>query len=206
MTTQPSDSDSPEDVTAASGATLAAAEDSDDSTSIDGGADDATTLDEHRTEVIHSSSLNSAGDGSTSHILKLVHQINQTMDSAIAEINEINARTKLLALNARIEAARAGEYGAAFGVVAAEMQKLAGSTSDAANLMASQTHNTIHQLFDVIGSSVRGTRLSDLALINIDLLDRNLYERTCNVRTWASDATFVTALTDPSERRLQGGQ
>ena len=40
----------------------------------------------------------SANDGSTAEILRLVRQINGTMDEAIAEINEINSRTKLLAL------------------------------------------------------------------------------------------------------------
>ncbi len=144
-----------------------------------------------------------AGNGSTAEILRLVRQINGTMDSAIAEINEINSRTKLLALNARIEAARAGDFGAAFGVVAAEMQKLAGSTADAANQMASQTHRTIHELFRLIGTNVRGTRLSDLALVNIDLIDRNLYERTCDARSWAADACVHDALADRSEPSLR---
>lgn len=156
-----------------------------------------------RTEVIVSSgNINSTGDGSTAEVLQLVRKINQTMDSAIDEINEINSRTKLLALNARIEAARAGDYGAAFGVVAAEMQKLAGSTSDAANQMASQTHRNIGQLFELIGTSVRGARLSDLALVNIDLIDRNLYERTSNVRSWATDRAIHEALSDPTTENL----
>lgn len=145
----------------------------------------------------------STAAGSTAEILQLVRQINQTMDSAIDEINDINSRTKLLALNARIEAARAGDYGAAFGVVAAEMQKLAANTGDAANQMASHTNRTIHRLFSLIGTSVRGTRLSDLALVNIDLIDRNLCERTCDVRAWASDSSFANALVHRTEERQQ---
>ncbi len=140
----------------------------------------------------------SAADGGSDNILRLVRQLNGTMDSAINEINEINSRTKLLALNARIEAARAGEYGAAFGVVAAEMQKLSSSTADAANQMASRTQRTIQQLLDVIGTSVRGNRLSDMALVNIDLIDRNLFERSCDVRWWATDASIVEALSSRS--------
>lgn len=136
-----------------------------------------------------------AGDGGSDGVLRLVRQLNDTMESAIGEINEINSRTKLLALNARIEAARAGDYGAAFGVVAAEMQKLASNTADAANQMASRTRHTILQLLELIGTSVRGNRLSDMAMVNIELIDRNLYERSCNVRWWATDSALVNALT-----------
>ncbi len=150
-----------------------------------------------------SSAKASAADGGSDNILRLVRQLNGTMDSAIDEINEINSRTKLLALNARIEAARAGEYGAAFGVVAAEMQKLSSSTADAANQMASRTQRTIQQLLDVIGTSVRGNRLSDMAIVNIDLIDRNLYERSCDVRWWATDPVIVDALTHRSRDTAQ---
>jgi len=45
---------------------------------------------------------------------------------------------------------------------------------------------------------VRGTRLCDLALTNIDLIDRNLYERSCDCRWWATDAAMVAALANPS--------
>jgi Methyl-accepting chemotaxis protein (MCP) signalling domain len=145
----------------------------------------------------------SSVDGGSDHILRLVRQLNATMDSAIEEINEINSRTKLLALNARIEAARAGDYGAAFGVVAAEMQKLSSSTADAANQMATRTQRNIQQLLDVIGTSVRGTRLSDIAYVNIDVIDRNLYERSCDVRWWATDASLVDALTNRSRDTAQ---
>ncbi len=163
----------------------------------------ASSLNQKSEVILSSGKMSSTAAGSTAEILQLVRQINQTMDLAINEINEINSRTKLLALNARIEAARAGEYGEAFGVVAAEMQKLAASTGDAANQMASHTNRTIHRLFSLIGTSVRGTRLSDLALVNIDLIDRNLYERTCEVRSWAADSSFYEALAGRSDERLR---
>lgn len=136
-----------------------------------------------------------AGDtGSTGEIVRLVHDLNQTMGRAIHEIAQVNSRTKLLALNARIEAARAGQFGASFGVVAAEMQKLAGNTAEAADQLASKTTPTIDRLLHVISMSVRGNRLSDMALVNIDLIDRNLYERSCDVRWWATDSSVVDAL------------
>ena len=138
--------------------------------------------------------------GSTEEIVNMVRSLNVTLDVAIAEIIQINSRTKLLALNARIEAARAAEYGASFGVVASEMQKLASNTSQAADQLASNTRPTIERLLDTIGMTVRGNRLSDMALVNIDLIDRNLYERSCDVRWWATDSAPVEALTTGSSK------
>jgi Methyl-accepting chemotaxis protein (MCP) signalling domain/Cache domain len=136
---------------------------------------------------------NSAND-----IAKFVHELAEMLTSAIDEINEINGNTRILALNARIEAARAGEAGAAFSVVAGEVQALSEKTSNVANDLATKTRESIDELTQIIGTSVRGTRLSDIALTNIDLIDRNLYERSCDVRWWATDKSVVDALTEKS--------
>ena len=90
-----------------------------------------------------------AGASSESqNVATLVHNLNGTMAEAIAEINDINANIQLLALNARIEAARAGQAGAAFSVVAQEMQSLSGKTSEAAHGLATDTQQTIDELID----------------------------------------------------------
>ena len=78
--------------------------------------------------------------------------------------------------------------------MAQEMQKLAGKTSEVAGELATDTQKTIDDLLDLIGTRIRGTRLSDIALMNIDLIDRCLYERSCDVRWWATDSSVVDAL------------
>lgn len=128
-------------------------------------------------------------------IANFVGDLSGMLTSAIDEINEINSNTRLLALNARIEAARAGEAGAAFSVVAGEVQSLSEKTSCVAKDLATKTKLSISELTHIIGTSVRGTRLSDIALMNIDLIDRNLYERSCDVRWWATDSSVVDAVT-----------
>lgn len=135
-----------------------------------------------------------SGD-SVQDIARYVTDLSGMLTDAISEISDINANTRLLALNARIEAARAGEAGAAFSVVAGEVQTLSEKTSGVANELATKTQQSIAELSDIIGNSVRGTRLSDIALTNIDLIDRNLYERSCDVRWWATDSSVVDALT-----------
>ena len=143
-----------------------------------------------------------AANNPTSSVLSIIDDLSKALKVAIGEIRDINENAKLLSLNARIEAARAGLSGAAFGVVAQEMQTLSEKTAQVADEMANQTTCTISELLDFIGGNVRGTRLADLALTNIDLVDRNLYERTCDVRWWATDAALVQALTSQSREQL----
>lgn len=131
-------------------------------------------------------------------VAEMVDELSIALELAIGEIHSVNAETKVLSLNARIEAARAGTYGAAFGTVAEEMQSLSEKTEKIASVMATRTREKTAGLMNMIGTSVRGTRLGDLALVNIDMIDRNLYERTCDVRWWASDLSLVDALADPT--------
>ena len=140
---------------------------------------------------------------SVQDISRYVNDLSSMLTDAIDEISDINSNTRLLALNARIEAARAGEAGAAFSVVAGEVQSLSEKTSGVANELATKTNKSIAELSHIIGTSVRGTRLSDIALTNIDLIDRNLYERSCDVRWWATDSSVVEALSNGTAEACQ---
>jgi hypothetical protein len=44
----------------------------------------------------------------------------------------------------------------------------------------------------------KGARLQDVALNAIEIIDRNLYERSCDVRWWATDSAVVDVLEAPS--------
>jgi hypothetical protein len=105
----------------------------------------------------------------------------------------------MLAINAMITAARAGDTGRGFMVVAEEFQRISGSIDEVAKALESQVRADITELTGVgeaLVRHVRGQRLADLALNAIEIIDRNLYERTCDVRWWATDSAVVGCLED----------
>ncbi len=116
---------------------------------------------------------------------------------SIKEISEINLQARVLSINAQIEAARAGESGRAFAIVAQEMATFSDRTQRAAQKLEQESEGLVLELAEIsrqLATDVRGTRLCDLALTNIDLIDRNLYERSCDCRWWATDGAMVAAL------------
>ncbi len=116
--------------------------------------------------------------------------------SRLRDINGITSMLRILALNALIEAKRAGDMGAGFAVVADEVRQISTQVEDISRLMADELGieiATLENLTRSMAVQTQGTRLVDLALNAIELIDRNLYERTCDVRWWATDAAMVDA-------------
>lgn len=133
-------------------------------------------------------------------ITKLTAEVARVTDEKIGLIDSITRQTHLLSLNARIEAARAGTTGAAFAVVASEM----GSVAKDIGVVSQQLKTAIAANISVMGELVqrfRGMRCQDLALNIIEIIDRNLYERSCDVRWWATDAAVVDAVENPGPDR-----
>ncbi len=130
-------------------------------------------------------------------VAELTEVLAQKTESAINQIERINGETQVLSINALIEASRAGEVGKTFSVVAEEMSKLSKKIEDTTENLKHESLGTIAEMKEIIKkqiTSIRGVRLSDLALTNIDLIDRSLYERSCDVRWWAKDTSLVNAL------------
>jgi hypothetical protein len=139
-------------------------------------------------------------------ILELSERLSRTAGASISEICSINREAKMLAINALITAARAGESGHAFAVVAEEFRRIANDIDEVANTLDREARSDLKELSEVgaaILGHIRGQRLADLALNAIEIIDRNLYERTCDVRWWATDSAVVDALADPAPERLR---
>lgn len=134
-------------------------------------------------------------------ILTLSREVSEIATKKIGEIQRVTATTRILALNALIEATRAGNAGKGFAVVADEVKTISEEIEDIANDLNQQMSTrtrALDQLWTKTMADVRGTRLADLALNMIDIIDRNLYERSCDVRWWATDSAVVDCLENPS--------
>lgn len=150
-------------------------------------------------------SQNSAVNATPENVLKLAEDVATVANRKLGTIHAIAHQTRILSLNATITAAKAGDHGRGFAAVAVEVKSLANQVARISDEMESELNTALDALRDVgrsMAAEVRGSRLVDLALNAIEITDRNLYERTCDVRWWATDAAVVEALTRPEPEVL----
>jgi len=127
-----------------------------------------------------------------------------------ARTNEtIASQTNLLALNATIEAARAVEYGRGFAVVASEVKSLATQAGNNSKDFRTTVLGKIRNKTDELAQQFQEkevSRLEDMAQTLVQLIVRNLYERTADVRWWATDQAFHHFLEEPGEESATRAQ
>ncbi|OJX79594.1 cache domain-containing protein [Magnetospirillum sp. 64-120] len=131
-------------------------------------------------------------------ILELTRAVHDVANDKIQAIKKVTGTTRILSLNALIEATRAGEAGKGFAVVANEVKNVSQSIDSITQSLEGELSSTIRDLMSLgqtLIGQLRGSRLADLALNMIEIIDRNLYERSCDVRWWATDSAMVDCLT-----------
>lgn len=141
-------------------------------------------------------------DNEYARLNQLLSALAKATNESMEEIQQVNRKMRMISFNSKIEAARAGDAGKAFSIVSDEMKILSDKTATVATTLRADSARSTQQLKDIceqLSTQVRGIRLCDLALTNIDLIDRNLYERSCDVRWWATDSSLVDALTLDTE-------
>jgi len=134
---------------------------------------------------------------SLSDILAQTTKAKTVTGQRVRDIRQVTSKLRILALNALIEAKHAGDKGAGFSVVADEVRNISGEVEDLAKDLGSEIV-VVETLMSRLAQQSQGARLTDLALNAVEIIDRNLYERTCDVRWWATDSAVVDQAQAPS--------
>lgn len=140
---------------------------------------------------------------SVERLLALTNTVTSLTDDKISRIHGITRRSRMLALNAAIEAHRFGKIGRGFAVVADEVKAISSEISDLASSLQGELRGRLQNMTNFAKemssevANLRGERLTDLAFNAIEIVDRNLYERSCDVRWWATDQAVVECAAAP---------
>lgn len=125
-------------------------------------------------------------------LMNELKQDNHDMQQVMKKIQDISRKSNILALNSGIEAARAGEAGRGFAVVANEIK-----TFSSESFGASKESEELIEKIQAKANEIIAVRTVDIAFDTIDKVDRNLFERNCDVQAWATFDAVKNAIIEP---------
>ena len=111
------------------------------------------------------------------------------IDDLVYEINTNNREVKLLAVNASIQAGIAGADGEGFSIIANEIAGLAKKSLN----FVEKVNNTTLNLREAVNTS-SFVRLVDAARDAMTKIDRNLFERYCDVQAFSTFSKFCESV------------
>lgn len=134
-------------------------------------------------------------------LMNELKQDNRNMENVMNKIKDISMKSNILALNSGIEAARAGEAGKAFSVVAKEIKKFAEDCLD-----SSKESEALINRIQQKANEIIALRTVDIAFDTIDKIDRNLFERNCDVQAWATFDAIKDCLNNPTHEMKKNAE
>ena len=123
---------------------------------------------------------------------KIIPQINK---QTYLKIQEDKESIQLISLNGIVFASKLGKRGVALGPIFDQITK----TGDFAT-------NRMEYLLAEMARGELALNLQALEMFSkqaIDLIDRNLFERSADIRWWSTDSYFWEALENPSEKKYE---
>jgi hypothetical protein len=117
-----------------------------------------------------------------------------TLRHSLDEIDNQSQNIRVLSFNSAIEAARAGQSGIGFRVISQEIRSIS-EQNKAVNDTCNKVVNGIEKkMYNLIG-----IRTADVAFDTVDKIDRNLFERFCDIQAWTTFAKIIDACTSSEE-------
>ncbi|MEO5667000.1 MAG: cache domain-containing protein, partial [Bdellovibrionota bacterium] len=111
------------------------------------------------------------------------------IELVVDAVNANNRAVKLLAVNASIQAGLAGADGEGFSIIANEVAHLAKKSLE----FVDKVNDTSHALKSAVDQSM-SVRLVDAACDAMSKVDRNLFERYCDIQAWSTFDKIVSLL------------
>jgi len=135
-------------------------------------------------------------------VVEQTNAIGNEINYALKSLTKSNQTNKTLSTTAKIEASRLGDAGKDFLVVSHSIDELSIKTKKVIEKMHNESIKEIDKLATEIKNKsviLKGNRLTNLALTNIRLVDRSLFERAADIRWWATDDIIVQSLSNNDE-------
>lgn len=123
---------------------------------------------------------------------RLIPEINK---ETYVKVQDDKQSIKLISLNGIVFASKLGKRGVALGPVFEQITETGDfATSKMEELLREMAYGELRLNLQTLETFSKQA---------IDLIDRNLFERSAAIRWWATDKYFWKALTDPSDENLQ---
>ena len=149
-------------------------------------------------------------ENSSIEIKEISQFISSSLNNSVSSIKNINSDIHHLSFITKIQASHLGNQGGPFSVIADNIKILSTTMNDTTEILENDILNAsskMTELSDKLAIDTRGEIQAKNAFNMIDVIDRNLYERSCDIRWWAKDLSIINGVLEQSnEARIEAAK